>query len=671
MPTPVDTSAEFARGPDGKLTPQGQSERWAMEFRAARDKLKEWHKQGEKVVDRYLDERDRTTAGESRLNLFTSNVESLHSMLYGQTPKCSVSRRFADSADDVGRIAGEMLERLINTDIEHDGASYAVALDHCLEDRLLPGFAFASARYEMETGPATHPETGEPLTGEDGEPLEEKNWENVETDWHYWKSVLWSPCRTHGDSRWYAWCAPLTREALRKRFGDDIGNRVPMNTKTGKKGEADAVKSDPWARADVWEIWSKEDRAVYWYVDGFDRILDEKPDPYGLEDFYPFPAPMIARATTRAFVPRPDFVIAQDIYNEIDVLTTRINLLETAVRVAGLFDKSNPDIVRLLSDAGFNKLYPADNWIALAEKGGLKGMVDWFPLEQVVGAIRVLNEERVQKIGLLQQVTGWSDIMRGQSNASETLGAQQLKTRFGGIRVERLQKEFAAFASGLLKIKGEIIAKHYDVETIIERSNALNTPDAKDKNDPQTGQPMPGSGLALIQQAAQLIKSRIAEYRIEVKPEAISLTDFAQMKEERVEVVGALAQLFSAAQPVLASVGPGAAPFFLELGKWVISGTKGSSEMEGIFDRFAEQAQQMAMAPKPPPPPDPRLQTAQVKGQAEMGKAQLSLVQTQAETRRDLLKAEMDIQLKQLEHQTQMERAQAEANAGPEIPGGE
>ncbi len=62
MPTPVDTNEVFTRGPDGELTPVGEQERWTMEFRAAREKLKKWHTQGEKVIDRYLDERDTASA---------------------------------------------------------------------------------------------------------------------------------------------------------------------------------------------------------------------------------------------------------------------------------------------------------------------------------------------------------------------------------------------------------------------------------------------------------------------------------------------------------------------------------------------------------------------------------------------------------------------------------
>jgi hypothetical protein len=651
----IETGENFTRGPDGKLTPYGQAERWTMEFAAARDRLKKWHSQGDKILDRFLDERDKATASESRLNLFTSNVESQHAMLYGQTPKSTVSRVFGDAQDDVARVAGEMLSRLINP---KDGDDFTVALAYALEDRLLPGFGFATMRYEVETEPAAD-EAGEPILDEAGEPAEKKTREAIGTDYHYWKSLLWSPCRTFEEARWVAWNSPLTRADLKARFGD-IAEQVPMNAKTGRKGDADAVKADPWARADVWEIWSKEDRTVYWFVEGFAKILDEKPDPIGLSGFFPFPKPMMARPTTRSYVPRPDFVIAQDLYDEIDKLSTRIKLLEDAVRVAGVYDKASPEVVKLLTEAGFNKLYPSETFAAFREKGGMAGAVDWFPLEQVVAAIGTLTEKRAEKIALLQQVTGWSDIMRGQSNPNETLGAQKLKTRFGGVRVERAQRELARFATDLLKIKAEIVALHYDEQTIIEQSNVAYTELMDDPAAP--GKKIPN--MPLIQEAAKLIKGGAAKFRIEVKPEAISLTDFAQMKEERVETATVLVQLISAAPPFLQAVGPHGAQLILEIGRYVMAATKGAAGLEGVFDQLIEKAQQAAAAPKPPPPPDPKLEATKVKAQVDIQKAGMDMQIAKAEHAMDIQKLAAETQAQRIQSQTRI----AEAQAVPRMP---
>jgi hypothetical protein len=624
----AESAAILTRGPDGRLTPEGEAERWTLEFAHAREKLRSWHERGEKILDRYLDERVAADTGTSRLNLFTANVDTQHAMLYGKVPSADVARRFPDQHDDVARVAAEMWERLLTPRSADDG--YCAALGYALEERLSVGFGFATARYEVETEEATD-DLGDPVLDEAGEPVERKARESVEVDWHYWKTVLWSPCRTFETSRWFAWSSPMRREDLERRFGE-LGKLVPLNAGSGKKGAVDAAKADPWSRADVWEIWSKEDREVYWFVEGFSRVLDQRPDPLGLDGFYPFPRPLVSHTTTRAFIPLPDFVLAQDLYNEIDTLTTRINLLEQAIRVAGVYDKANPEVVKLLSDAGFNKLYPADNWGSLAEKGGFKGSIDWFPLDQVTNAIAVLTDKRAEKIGLLQQVTGWSDIMRGQSSASETLGAQKLKAQYGSVRIAKQQAEFARFASDLQRIRAEIVARHYDEATIIEQSNVMNTADAKH-----------------AQAAAQLIKSGLAAYRIEVKPENINLTDYAQLKQERTEVIAALGALFQAMTPLIQSGGPPAAEFALAAAGWMLAGVKGGDSLEAEFDQFRSKVQQAAMAPKPPPPPDPKLEAAKVKAAAEMGKAKATMAQTA-----------MDVQAAQMQHGMDMQKMAAE-----------
>jgi hypothetical protein len=39
-------------------TPAGQHRRWMMEFKAAKKAVQKWHEQGDKIIKRFLDERD-------------------------------------------------------------------------------------------------------------------------------------------------------------------------------------------------------------------------------------------------------------------------------------------------------------------------------------------------------------------------------------------------------------------------------------------------------------------------------------------------------------------------------------------------------------------------------------------------------------------------------------
>jgi hypothetical protein len=86
-------------------------------------------------------------------------------------------------------------------------------------------------------------------------------------------------------------------------------------------------------------------------------------------------------------VPVADFSLYQDQAEEIDMLTNRIGMLVEAVKVVGVYDANQPSVQRMLSEGANNTLIPVDTWAAFAEKGGLKGVVDFLPLESVLQAL--------------------------------------------------------------------------------------------------------------------------------------------------------------------------------------------------------------------------------------------------------------------------------------------
>jgi len=665
----------------------GLQQRWSMEFAAARKETKKWHKQGERIVKRYLDERDGRSESDTRWNLFASNVETLEALLYGKTPSVDVTRRFADSQDDNARVASLMLERLLNGDLERDNDGYSSALEYALQDRLLPGLGNVRLRYvvEMEQAPGTPAQTrpqldqlGQPVMGADGLPATEelapaipphevKAHEDVETDYVHWRDQLWSPARTFHQVRWWAFKAQLSRDEAVKRFGKALGSRIPLNSKRGgaDSDAVDAEKADPWGRADVWEIWDREHKTVYWYVDSFDRILDSKPDPLGLEGFWPFPRPMMANASTSKLLPRPDFVLAQDLYDEIDAICTRITVLERTIKVAGVYDKSAAGITRLLTEACQNELIPIENWAMFAEKGGVKGQIDFLPLDQIVLALGALREYRTELINALYQVTGMSDIMRGEAAQTATATEQAIKARFGSVRVQRRQDEFARFASDVQRIRGEIICKHFDAETILERSNIGNTPDAH-----------------LAQQAVQFLQGDFACYRIQVKPESVSLTDYAALKQERTDVISSIGGYLQTIGP-LAQQMPGSATYLLQILQWMVSGLRGAGSIEGVLEqaitaaKLAQQqqaAQAQQQGPPPPPPPDPKIVGAQIKAQGDVQKTQAAtqgrLVEINAETKAGMQQRAVDAHFTMMEDEAKDRREALRSVAAITSPGG-
>jgi len=439
----------------------------------------------------------------------------------------------------------------------------------------------------------------------------------------------------------------MTQDQAVARFGEKIGKAIPMDSAREPETSDDEMRvTDHLQRADVYEIWSIEDKTVYWINKGYPDLLDKKKDPLGLKGFWPSPRPMFANLTTSKLLPTPDFVIAQDLYNEIDDLATRALWLEQCIRVRGVYDKNNEELKRLLT-APANDMIAVDGWAAFVEKGGLEGAVQWFPLEMVTQALDSINAQIDRKVAQLFQLTGMSDIMRGQASEQATATEQAIKARFASVRVQTMQDEFARFASDVQKIKGEIIATHFDPQNILDRSNILRTPDAQ-----------------LAQQAVQLIKSDIYQWRISVNPDSVSLTDFAALKQERFEFAQSIGGFFQNMIPMvqmLAQASPGAAQaavaFTLQLAQSMVAGLKGSAEMEGIFDEFVAKLEEAAQQPPPPPQPDPKVEAEQVKAQAtqtkaqaEQFKAKASVVQTSLEMQQSMQQHKMDMQKMAGEH---------------------
>lgn len=602
-----------AQEKDFDESPRGWARRWNMELAAARKELKEFHERAEEAVKQFLDERDNNV-GAARWNLYWSGISLKRAIVYGETPKVSVDRRWADADDDVGRVAGDILDRLLNGDIERDEDPYALALQYALNDILLTGLGVARVRYEFEEEAVTgRPAIVDEATGAELAPaipdtVRKKN-EEAATDYFFWRDVLWGVCRVWHETPWVAFCQEMSRAELVRRFGE-AGRLVPLNAKKGASGDLDAKKATPWSRAKVWEIWHKESGQVFWHVEGQREVLDMKPDTLGLDGFFPCPRPMMANLTTSRCVPTPDFHLTKPLYREINEVTQRIQLLQQAIQVRGAYDASAPELKQLLSRRMENALIPVENWASFAEKNGLAGKTDWMPIDAAVNALQVLRDYRRELVDNLFQVEGMADIMRGQASAPNVTATEQaVKAQFGSARMQSLQNEFARFASDIQKLKAEIIAKHFEPETILQRCNCENTKDA-----------------ALAPQAVQLLKSEMARFRISVKPEAVSLTDFAALRNERMELlngVGSYLQVMGGASQQI----PGFAPFGLQILQGMVAGIRGSSAVEAVLDQAVAAAQKQAEAQAgQPPPPNPeqvKLQAVQLKGQMDLQREQL------------------------------------------------
>lgn len=605
--------------------------RWLSELQLAKREDEKWLKRGKKIVKRYRDERQGWSDANKKYNILWANIQTMLPALYGKTPRADVQRRFKDQ-DPVGRTAAQILERALQYEIDHYG-DFDAAVKSAVLDRLLPGRGTVWVRFETKEQeiPEQVEEQQEMQAEAAGLPEpQEYEYECTPVDYVFWEDFRYSPARCWDEVTWVARRVYMTREEGMKRFGDDFKDVPLTNEPIGldemKKQGIEVAGAEDMKKAVVWEIWHKPTESVIWIAEGWQSVLDKKEDPYGLDGFWPCPRPLFATQTTDTLVPVPDYALYQDQAEELDKVTQRIAMLVEAVKVVGVYDASMTGVQRMLSEGVNNTMIPVDNWAAFAEKGGVKGTIDWLPLDMVLMALRECYQAREQTKQVIYEITGLSDIIRGASMASETATAQQIKSQYASLRLRRLQTDVAQFASEILRIKAQIMCDLYRPETLIQMSGIMGTMDGQ-----------------YAEQAIQLLKSEPSRgFRIEVASDSLVEMDEISEKQSRMEFLQAAGSFLQQAMPA-AQQAPEMAPLLGEMLLYGIRSFKGARAIEAAFDTAVAKMSQ----PKEPQPPQPNPE--EIRAQAEMQKQQLQMQADQG-------RAQVEMQLEQFKQQAETER---------------
>ena len=641
-------------------------QKWLNVISQYDNEFKKWEARTQKIVKRYRDDnRNQNTNETAKFNILWSNVQTLIPAVYARLPKADVSRRFGDN-DPVARVASQLIERALDFEIEHY-TDFRSTMKHAVEDRFLGGRGVAWVRYEPHVRAQDIPEDGLQVTedvdevdstgeqvktamtldgamGEEVEQQEEIEYECAPTDYVHWKDFGHSVARTWEEvTAVWRWVY-MTKESLVERFGEEMAKTIPLDAgpETNKQY---STQSKDFTRAKICEMWDKESGKVYWISKSCPDILDERDDPLELENFFPCAKPLYATMTSDTLVPIPDFVLYQDQANALDILSDRIDGMIKALRIRGVYDASQPTLQRLLTEGDNNTLIPVDKWMAFSEKGGLKGSIDLLPIDTLANALLQCYRAQDEIKQTIYEITGISDIVRGQGAASETATAQQIKGQYAGLRLRSMQEDVALFASELFQLKAQVICTKFQPSTILQyaAAEAMNPADQ-----------------ALIPQALMLLKDKpLRSFRIQVDSDSLVQIDEQQNKRDRVEFLQAMGGFLNQALP-MGQQAPQLVPMLVELLKFGVGAYKKAEPIEGAIDQAMEQMkqQQQQMAANPtPPPPDPEMLKLQGQQQIEQMKmqatAQADQLRVQADAQNAQTQAQFDMQVEQMKVQAE------------------
>jgi len=619
---------------------------------------KKFIKEGKQAIRKYRNEsatsseyNPKTADGSSsRYNVTWSSIQTMKPSFYSRLPKPVVIRLHKNN-NPVKRLAATVAERCATFSLKQEEDAFNQIMEAIVEDRLLPGLGAARQVFESEMVTQEDPETQKEI--------EIPTKERAASRYIYWQDIVYSHGRIWAtDVDWIAIRHQLTKKEIKKQFDDPERQFFPSKEIrcNATDPHADKVLPDDDSKeqakkAEIWEVWCKESRKVYFVSEGLkDKFLKVQKDPLGLDGFFPFPRPLMSTCTTDDLVPVCDYRITKGIVEDLDFTYSRISELVDAVRFVGLHDASITKEMIQMRNLKDGTTLPVKAWANFAEKGGIKGCIDFFPVDKVVQVITELAQYGQGLLSQYYEITGIPDIIRGSSAPSESATAQQFKGQFATIRIADKQADVQRFCKDLISIKTEIIFELFSDQAIMQMA---------DYDDMSPGEQQ------YFPQALELLRNdRAREFAIDVETDSTLALDENSEKAARLEYLSSLGQFFQNAMGIM-QVMPEANELAYESIKFGVGAFRQGRELEGLIDatiqknkdRIAQEQKAQAQAAEQqanqPPPRDP----AEIKAEADM-----MIAQFKAELDQQVMaqKAEIEQAKIGIEQQKAMSKADTE-----------
>lgn len=569
---------------------------WLDRIEKAEKKLAPWRKNAKKIVERYRGRDDKEGSG-VQLNIHWSNQQLYLATVYARTPKAEVIRRLKGVEDPLAQELSEVMGEAVSFAV--DAYDFDEIVEQALVDYGNAGLGQIRIRYKpyfrtvgKERIPVGYTEDivddkivlkfflddGSPVAQDkvksdaqgpfmDGDDIEEVAYEEVCPEFVAWDRFGWdTDARVWPDVSFCYIVHNLTKSEVKRQFGRKYVDKVKWDL----EGIADM--------AEVFEVFDKKGRKVFYVARGVEEAMLDLGDPFKLEGFFPFPKPLLATTTSDKLIPVPLYMIVQDLYLELDEVQARITSLTKQMKVRGAYDSNKGEKLAEILQGSDGTLIPIEQWSEHMERGGLKAAVDFIPLSEINATLQTLTAQRESIINKIYEITGFSDIGRGATRASESAAAQKIKNEYLSTRINREVKKVSRFLRDLFRLIAEMQAEKFSAETFTEI----------------TGRPVDDGMLSVIRNDLQ------RAYKIDVQSDSMLIQDEDAEVERRSKSLNAMSSWVQAITPMVqqGQLNPEAAKAMI---LWVV----------GADSRGRQLAKHIAQINFSPMPPDPGMAGAE------------------------------------------------------------
>ena len=612
---------------------QKEGGQWLEKIRAAETRERDWRRDAEAAETAYSGDAKAKHGKTYAFNILHSNVETIVPAIYNSTPIPDVRRRWTEAleepkppqppqqgqqpdprqimafqqaaqqyqqkvqADKAAKDYGDMIERAITVQIDDNRLD--TEIERSAQDAFLSGRGIVRIKLEADVN-------GEQVANE-----------HIAFEAVSWRDYRQGPATRWENVEWVSFRHCLPRETL-----DGYTDKEMLASQTTPSDKLDDSEDD----IAIWEVWCKSKRQIYFVREHDCKILNVKDDPLGLKGFFPIPHPVQPIALTGRLTPVCPFSIYQKLADELDTITKRIDKIMKGLKVRGIVAGDAQKIVEL-ADADDNEIRVETDLEGLAQTGGLEKAVMWWPVEQSIKVLSELYKQREIVKQAIYEITGISDIVRGASMASETATAQQIKTQWGSLRIQKMQRLIARQVRDIFCMMSELITSKFSEQTLYNMTAVEMT-----------------DGIRQLMQQPVL-----ASYRVDVESDSTVRADLTRQKQDMTEFLTGTANFFSTMGPLLQE-SPEAAGPVADIYASMASVFKLGRNADEALEKLKNIAQQAASQPRP----NPQAEQAQAEMQMKQQELQMKIAEGQAKVQVEGQKAQMD-------HQRELVRLQADA----------
>lgn len=553
---------------------------WKQQIETAKSNLKNYFKDAETCEKAYHNT-------DMNYNVFYSNVEILNANLCISNPKPDIQRRFLKrlEKDKLKSNTYAMVAKVINGAVEFvsDVSDLDEQLSIAVKNSVINGRGILWLDYE----PTISVENGEEYVSDREIRIESLNPQEF----------LYSSAEKEKDIWWVARRHLLSREDIKRRFGYS-----PSEAELQFKQEDETQLK----RGEVWEIWDKNSRkrAFILLSDVRQKFLEVIDDPYKLEGFFPCDT---LEFVTNYTTPIPEYMIYRKQADLLEVVCKKAAQVEDEVKYVTLIGSQDKGIAQRITAAqnGDVLSIPTDNMVGAAES-----LIATTPVDKAILLLEHLQVEKEKLKQNIYDITGISDIMRGATDSQETATAQKIKGLFGSLRFQTRQKKVQNFRKNIYKLIAEIIAEHYDEQTLSEMT-CTYLPTDEDKMNIVLAQKQ---GVQLSAEQVNILNEptwgdvmyilrndKLRNYTVDIETVATAFDDLEQQNA----AIKDLTNLYLSMVQYSDSLSPATLKGFIPLIKMNLSSVKISSavgnQLEEAIESAYKEAEEEAQVQQPNP----------------------------------------------------------------------